>query len=208
MTTKVLIDSCIAILGGILAFLVIYQITILAMMLTGKLVTGVLAALVLIFYGNMVAVAQTGLDIPGGRQADPVAGAAEFPMNGADKTDTARKAVDPVIAGGAIAVGTGIRDHPLGAVMGAQASKNLRVGHRLQGFSVADGHQLDKTYVQLMVFRKLRQGDTFHIVDAPLENGVDLDRNPAFLHGADSIQYGGKPIKAGDFGIFYRVEGI
>lgn len=59
-----------------------------------------------IFYGNMVAVAETGLDIPGGRQADPVAGAAEFPMNGADKTDTARKAVDPVIAGGAIAVGT------------------------------------------------------------------------------------------------------
>ena len=54
LTTKVLIDSCIAILGGILAFLVIYQIAILAMMLTGKLVTGVLAALVLIFYGNMV----------------------------------------------------------------------------------------------------------------------------------------------------------
>lgn len=62
--------------------------------------------------------------------------------------------------------------------MGAQAFQNLRVGNRLQGFSVADGHQLDKTYVQLMVFRKLRQGDTFHIVDAPLENGVDLDRNP------------------------------
>lgn len=54
LTAKVLIDSCIAVLGGILAFLVIYQITILAMMLTGKLVTGILAALVLIFYGNMV----------------------------------------------------------------------------------------------------------------------------------------------------------
>lgn len=54
LTAKVLLVSCMAVLGGILAFLVIYQITILAMVLTGKLVTGILAALVLIFYGNMV----------------------------------------------------------------------------------------------------------------------------------------------------------
>lgn len=53
MTPSVLGQSCMAVLGGILAFLLIYHTTILAMVLTGKMVTGVLAALALSVYGSM-----------------------------------------------------------------------------------------------------------------------------------------------------------
>lgn len=45
--------SFLAILGGILGFLIIYHTVILGMMLTGKLVTGVLASLALLVYGSM-----------------------------------------------------------------------------------------------------------------------------------------------------------
>lgn len=54
LTSGLFLDSCIALAGGILGFLVIYHTAIFAMMLTGKIVTGVLATLVLSIYGNMV----------------------------------------------------------------------------------------------------------------------------------------------------------
>ena len=53
ITTAVLGKSLLAVFGGILAFLLIYHVAILAMMLTGKIVTGVLAALALSVYGSM-----------------------------------------------------------------------------------------------------------------------------------------------------------
>lgn len=53
ITASVLGRSCLAVLGGILGFLLIYHVTVLAMLLTGKLVTGVLAALALSVYGSM-----------------------------------------------------------------------------------------------------------------------------------------------------------
>lgn len=53
MTVSVLGRSCIALLGGTLGFLMIYHLTIFAMMLTGKLVTGLLAAGTLFVYGTM-----------------------------------------------------------------------------------------------------------------------------------------------------------
>ncbi len=53
MTTSIFSKSWVAVLGGILAFLLIYHVTILAMLLTGKVVTGVLAALALSVYGSM-----------------------------------------------------------------------------------------------------------------------------------------------------------
>lgn len=53
MTAAVLGRSLLAVLGGILAFLVVYHTAVLAMMLTGKLVTGVLASLALCVYGTM-----------------------------------------------------------------------------------------------------------------------------------------------------------
>lgn len=49
-----LLPSIFAVISGILCFMIIYHTTILAMMLTGKLVVGTLAALVLIVYGSMV----------------------------------------------------------------------------------------------------------------------------------------------------------
>lgn len=54
MNGALFITSCMALIGGTCAFLLIYHVTILAMMLTGKLVTGVLAALVLAVYGSMI----------------------------------------------------------------------------------------------------------------------------------------------------------
>ena len=54
LSITILPDCCLAILGGILGFLVIYHVTILAMMLTGKLITGVLAALTISVYADMV----------------------------------------------------------------------------------------------------------------------------------------------------------
>ena len=62
-----------------------------------------------VFYGNTVAVAETGLEIAGGCQADAVTILTEFSMNGADKADAALKAVDVVIAGRAVAMGEEIR---------------------------------------------------------------------------------------------------
>lgn len=53
MTPSVLGRSCMAVLGGLLAFLMIYHTAVLAMVLTGKMVTGVLAALALSVYGSM-----------------------------------------------------------------------------------------------------------------------------------------------------------
>lgn len=56
MTASVLGKSLLALLGGILGFLVIYHLTIFAMMLTGKVVTGILAAATLFVYGSMAGV--------------------------------------------------------------------------------------------------------------------------------------------------------
>lgn len=53
MTISVLGRSCVAILGGILAFLLVYHLTVFAMMLTGKIVTGILAAATLSVYATM-----------------------------------------------------------------------------------------------------------------------------------------------------------
>lgn len=53
MTPSILGKSCMAVLGGVLAFLLVYHTAILAMVLTGKMVTGVLAALALSVYGSM-----------------------------------------------------------------------------------------------------------------------------------------------------------
>lgn len=53
--------SVLAVLGGILGFLVLYHTAILAMMLTGKLISGTLASLVLIVYGSMVTQLFSGL---------------------------------------------------------------------------------------------------------------------------------------------------
>lgn len=47
-------ECILAVLGGILGFLILYHTAILGMMLTGKLVAGVLAGFVLIVYGSMV----------------------------------------------------------------------------------------------------------------------------------------------------------
>lgn len=52
---ETLLQSVLAVAGGVLGFLVIYHVTILAMLLTGKLVTGILAALVLFVYPAMIA---------------------------------------------------------------------------------------------------------------------------------------------------------
>ncbi len=56
MTVSILGKSCMAILGGILGFLLIYHLTIFAMMLTGKPVTGILAAATMLVYGTMVSI--------------------------------------------------------------------------------------------------------------------------------------------------------
>ncbi len=53
ITSAVLCRSLLAVSGGILAFLLIYHVAIFAMVLTGKVVTGVLAALALSVYGNI-----------------------------------------------------------------------------------------------------------------------------------------------------------
>ena len=53
LTISVLGRCGISMLGGTLAFLLVYHITILAMMLTGKVVTGILAAASLFFYGSI-----------------------------------------------------------------------------------------------------------------------------------------------------------
>lgn len=53
--------SVLAVFTGILGFLVLYHTAILAMMLTGKLISGALAALVLIVYGSMVTQLFSGL---------------------------------------------------------------------------------------------------------------------------------------------------
>lgn len=50
-----LLPCILAVLGSILGFLVLYHTSILAMMLTGKLIAGTLAAFTLIVYGSMVA---------------------------------------------------------------------------------------------------------------------------------------------------------
>ena len=56
-----LLPSILAVIGGMLCFLIIYHTTILAMMLTGKLVVGTLATLVLIVYGAMLQELSFGL---------------------------------------------------------------------------------------------------------------------------------------------------
>ncbi len=56
MTISVLGRCGISILGGILAFLLVYHLTILAMVLTGKTVTGILAAGAMFFYGSILGV--------------------------------------------------------------------------------------------------------------------------------------------------------
>lgn len=53
VTASVFGRSLLALLGGILCFLLIYHLTIFAMMLTGKIVTGILAAATLLVYGSM-----------------------------------------------------------------------------------------------------------------------------------------------------------
>lgn len=53
--------SVLAVFAGILGFLVLYHTAVLAMMLTGKLISGTLAALVLIVYGSMVTQLFSGL---------------------------------------------------------------------------------------------------------------------------------------------------
>lgn len=53
--------SVLAVLGGILGFLVLYHTAILAMMLTGKLISGTLASFVLIIYGSMITQLFSGL---------------------------------------------------------------------------------------------------------------------------------------------------
>lgn len=53
LTVPVLGRCALSVLGGVLAFLLVYHLTILAMMLTGKVVTGVLAAASLFFYGSI-----------------------------------------------------------------------------------------------------------------------------------------------------------
>ncbi len=58
-----LLGSCItALLGGILGFLIIYHTAILAMFMTGKTITGVLAALVLTVYGSIIPTLFSGLE--------------------------------------------------------------------------------------------------------------------------------------------------
>lgn len=49
-----LVPSLLAVLGGLLGCLILYHTAILAMMLTGRLIAGTLAAFVLIVYGSMV----------------------------------------------------------------------------------------------------------------------------------------------------------
>lgn len=56
MTISVLGRCVISMLGGILAFLLVYHLTILAMVLTGKTVTGILAAAAMFFYGSILGV--------------------------------------------------------------------------------------------------------------------------------------------------------
>ena len=50
----------------------------------------------------MVFIAQAGFDLSGGGQADPVAGAAEFSMDGADKSDIPCESWDVAVGGGAV----------------------------------------------------------------------------------------------------------
>lgn len=56
MTISVLGRCVISMLGGILAFLLVYHLTILAMVLTGKTVTGILATGAMFFYGSIIGV--------------------------------------------------------------------------------------------------------------------------------------------------------
>lgn len=53
VTASVLGKSLLAMLGGILGFLLLYHLTLFAMMLTGKIVTGILAAATLFVYGSI-----------------------------------------------------------------------------------------------------------------------------------------------------------
>ncbi|WP_285825088.1 DUF6449 domain-containing protein [Schaedlerella arabinosiphila] len=55
-TLPVLGRCFLSVLGGTLAFLMVYHLMILAMMLTGKVVTGILAAASLFFYGSVIGV--------------------------------------------------------------------------------------------------------------------------------------------------------
>lgn len=61
MDSGLLLSSLTAILGGILGFLICYHTSILAMFLTGRIVTGVLAALVLFVYGTIITSLYEGL---------------------------------------------------------------------------------------------------------------------------------------------------
>lgn len=61
LVSENLLSSIFAIISGILCFLIIYHTTILAMMLTGKIVVGTLATLVLIVYGAMIQDLYSGL---------------------------------------------------------------------------------------------------------------------------------------------------
>lgn len=54
LSSAVLLRCMTALLGGILGFLICYHVAIFAMLLTGQIVTGVLASLVLLSYGELV----------------------------------------------------------------------------------------------------------------------------------------------------------
>lgn len=62
MNASFLGNCLIALLGGVLGFLICYNTAILAMFLTGKSVTGVLASLVLMVYGSLLPALVTGLE--------------------------------------------------------------------------------------------------------------------------------------------------
>lgn len=61
MNTSVLSSCLFSMLGAILGFLICYHTSILAMFLTGRIVTGVLASLVLLVYGNIITILMDGL---------------------------------------------------------------------------------------------------------------------------------------------------
>ena len=61
LNRDILLTTFTSVMGGILGFLICYHTSILAMFLTGRIVTGVLASFVLLIYGNIIMFLMGGL---------------------------------------------------------------------------------------------------------------------------------------------------
>lgn len=61
LNREILLTAFTSVLGGVLGFLICYHTSILAMFLTGRIVTGVLASFVLLIYGNIIMFLMGGL---------------------------------------------------------------------------------------------------------------------------------------------------